>query len=203
MARQQPSPPLEAFPDGETNPFLAKMKTSLCKKWSVSRSETLLDIVSLATYLWALNRPEEALAVAEAVAVAVPEPPPLPGGHFNYNIWSQAATAHTLVVKLGRKTRPEQAAVSLQALLADPGISRENLEYLADQVTQARDELAAPVKARVAKWRLACLSSAIDTMVLFAELGTAGDPVFVPYVEDATVLIPQLLERLGAELQRT
>lgn len=91
MAKQQPpAPPQEALPDGEPNRYLAKVKASLCRRWSVSRMETLYEIADLAVYLWALERPGEAVAVAAAVATAVPAPPPLPKGGVNYNVWCPA-----------------------------------------------------------------------------------------------------------------
>ena len=51
MAKQPPPPPpQEALPDNEANRYVAKVKTSLCKRWSNTKSETLYEIADLATY---------------------------------------------------------------------------------------------------------------------------------------------------------
>src|SRR5688500_14266081 len=89
-------PPKEALPEGEPNRFVAKFKASLCRRWSTSRTETLYEIAELAEYLWAMERPNEALEIVVAVATAVPAPPPLPRGGVNYNIWCPATVSHAL-----------------------------------------------------------------------------------------------------------
>ena len=66
--RAPEAPPDEASPEGEPNRYLAKFKASLCKRWSSTRMETLYEIFDLAAFLWALERNDEALAIAGSVA---------------------------------------------------------------------------------------------------------------------------------------
>jgi hypothetical protein len=202
MAKQtSAAPPQEALPDAESNRYLAKVKASLCKRWSLSRMETLYEIADLAMYLWALERPREAVAVAGTVAVAIAAPPPLPRGRVNYNVWCPATYSHALVAYLGASRMPELARASREALLADAGIARDNPDYLASKVTEARQRTAAPPDPKSMKWDCVGLARSLGGMVLYAELAAAGDPLFAPYASDAASLIPQLLSKLGARLQ--
>lgn len=202
MAKQRSStPPQEALPAGEPNRYLTKVKTSLCKRWSVSRMETLYEIADLAVYLWALDRANEAVAVAVSVAAAVPAPPPLPRRGVNYNIWCPATHSHALVAHLGASKVPDQAVASRAALLADAGIARDNPDYLANKVAEARRLVAAPSDAKAMKWECQALARAVGGMVLYAELAAAGDTLFVPHGTEAVALIPELLSRLEAKLR--
>jgi hypothetical protein len=202
VAKQQPpAPPQEALPDGEPNPYLAKVKASLRKRWSTSRAESLYQIADLAVYLWALGRSGEAVAVAAAVAAAVPAPPPLPRGGVNYNLWCPATRSHALVVRLGASAMPEQAGASQAALLADAGIARNNPGYLAGHVSDARQKAAAPPDPRAMKRECLRLARAVGGMVLYAELAAAGDPIFAPHASDAASLVPLLLSKLEARLR--
>lgn len=214
MARQQPAaPPPEALPDSESNRYLVRVKTSLCKRWSVSRTETLYEIADLAIYLWALGRVREAVAVAASVAVAVPAPPPLPRrggndnpapslrGQVNYNLWCPATFSHALVTHLGAEALPEQVEASRAALLADAGIARNNPGYLVCKVAEARQRLEAASDPKAMKWECVGLARSVGALVLYAELAAAGDPVFAPHAADAATLVPQLLAKLGSRLQ--
>lgn len=203
MAKQQ-SPtvaaPREVLPDGEPNQNLAKIKATLCKRWSVSRMETLYEIADLAVYLWSLDRIREAVAVAATVAAAIPAPPSLPKGSLNYNVWCPATRCHALVVHLGDSILPEQAAASRLALLADSGIARDNPGYLASKVADASQTAAAPLEPKATKWERVDLARSVGAMVLFEELAAAGDPLFGQYASDAAALIPQLLSKLRTRL---
>lgn len=199
--KQQPTAPPAAVPDGEPNRYLAKIKASLCKRWSYSRMETLYEIADLAVYLWALDRPGEAVEVATAVAAAIPAPPPLPGGGVNYNLWCPATHSHALVSRLSDRTRRKHAAASLAALIADTGVARDNPEFVAGSVKEARRVLAAPPEPRAMKWECQSLARAVGEMTLYAELGNAGDVVFAPHVGEAIAVVQPLLTRLGAKLR--
>jgi hypothetical protein len=163
--------------------------------------ETLYEIADLAIYLWALERPREALLVAAAVAAAVPAPPPLPKGGVNYNVWCPATYSHALVAHLGASAMPELVQSSRAAIIADAGIARDNPGYLASKVTEARQRAAAPPDPKEMKWECLGLARAIGGMNLYAELAAADDPVFAPHGVDATSLVPQLRTKLGAKLR--
>ncbi len=202
MAKQPPpAPPPEAHPDGELNRYLAKVKASLCKRWSVSRTEVLYEIADLAAYLWALERPREAVAVAAAVAVAVPEPPPLPRGGANYNVWCPATYSHAFLVRLGGPSHADFVGRSRTALLADAGLARDNPAFLANQLVEARGRLAPATDSGSMKWQCQSLARSVGSMTLFAELAAAGDPLFADLDPDADALVPQLLTVLGARLR--
>jgi hypothetical protein len=190
------TPPTEASPDGESNPYLAKFKASLCKRWSFTKMETLYEIFDLAAFLWALERKDEPLAVAGSVTTGMPGPPPLPRGGFNYNLWCPATFSHALLVHL----TPDRAETSRAAILANPGVSRDNPKYIADGVADARSAAAAPPAQESIKSECQRLARHLGTLVLYSELAKAGDPVFSPHLNDAVSLIPQLLSKLQARL---
>ncbi len=196
-----PTPPQAALPDGESNRYLAKFKTSLSKRWSVTKSETLYEIFDLAMFLWALERSEESLSVATVVATAIPAPPPLPRERVNYNIWCPATYSHALVVHLGDRQQREQASTSRAALFADPGIARDNPGYLAEKITTAGQQLTAPANPKEMKWESRGLARSAGVMLLFSELAAAGDTLFAPYAKDAACLLPQLRTKLGDRLR--
>jgi hypothetical protein len=198
MAKKSASatPPTEALPEGEPNPYLAKFKASLCKRWSLTRGETLYEIFDLAAFLWALERKDEALAVAGAVATGMPGPPPLPRGGFNYNLWCPATFSHALLVHLA----PGQAKASRAAILADCGVARSNPGYIASGVAEARNAAASPAGQDTIKWECLRLARHLGTLVLYSELAKAGDPVFAEHAKDAGNVIPQVLSKLQARL---
>src|SRR5690242_5873759 len=68
------TPPPAASPAGETNRYLAKVKTSLTRRWSHTRMRELYEEADLARYLWALEREAEALDILRSVTSAVPVP---------------------------------------------------------------------------------------------------------------------------------
>lgn len=203
MAKKNPSaPPPEALPDGELNRYLARTKSSLCKRWTFSGMQTLYDISNLSLCLWALERSDEALAIAISVAVAVPKPPPMPSGGFNYNIWCPATQSHALIAHIGNQTFPEQARASRAAILANPGYCRDNPSFLEKQLLPARERLATqsapkPIKQEI--YNCGCVF--LGTVVLFTELATAGDPMFAKVGEDAATMIYPLLAKLKIKLQ--
>lgn len=202
MAKQSPPvPPPEAQPDGESNPFLAKFKTSLVKHWSVSKSAVLYEMAELVAFLWALERPREAAAVAAAVAAGVPEPPPLPRDRVNYTLWCPATYSHAILVRLGGTTQPEGVKASRTALLADAGIARDNPAYLDQRIAEAREKVAAPSDPRAMKFECQVLARAVGQMTLYAELGAAGDALFTDIGPEADALIPQLLPKLATRLR--
>lgn len=191
--------PKEALPDGESNSYVAKFKSSLSKRWTLTRMETLYEISDLAMFLWALERSEEAIAVASSIASAIPGPPALPRGGFNYNLWCPATFSHGLVVHLSTDRR--QSNASRAAIMLDPGIARTNPASIADDVQEARDLAAAPGGQDTIKWECQHFARALGSMVLYCELAKAGDEVFKPHLNEAADIIPQLLARLATRLR--
>lgn len=196
-------PPPEALPDGETNRYLARTKSSLCKRWTFAGNQTLLDISNFSLCLWALDRTDEALAIAVSVAVAVPKPPPMPSGGFNYRIWCPATKSHALIAHIGKQTFPEQARTSRAAILADTGYCRDNPSYLEERTSQASERLATQTAPKPTKQEIYNCGLFVGNMVLFAELATAGDPLFAKVGADATIMIQPLLARLKVKLQNS
>lgn len=194
------APPSPALPDGESNRYLAKFKSSLCKRWSLTRMETLYEIADLALFLWALGRNREALAVASSVAAAIPAPPPLSRERTNYNIWCPATFSHALASHLATSTSRTQAEASRAAILRDAGISRDNPDYIAGNVADARLLAADPGGKDTIKWESQRLARTLGSLVLCFELAKAGDALFKPHAKEAADLIPELLAKLGARL---
>jgi hypothetical protein len=193
-------PPVEARPEGEPNRWLAKLKSSLCARWSYTRSGTLYEIFDLAAFLWALDRNDEALAVAGSVAASVPAPTPYRDG-FNYSIWCPATFSHALVVRLVTGAWKARADASRAALLGDAGVARNNPEFIADDVAEARQLVAAPTDPRPTAWECHRLAGSLGSLVLYAELAAAGDSVFERHSDEMALLIPQLLSNLRIRLQ--
>jgi hypothetical protein len=193
--------PHAALPEGETNRYLAKFKSSLCKRWSFTRMETLYEIFDLAAFLWSLQRDQEAVAIAASVAASVPAPPPLPRGGVNYNIWCPATYSHALCVHLAAAKSRAQAKESHAALLSDTGIARDNPAYIADVIADAGRRAAAPTGQTSIKWECQGLARKLGAMVLYSELAKAGDPLFKRHSKETDLLIPRLLSKLRTQLQ--
>lgn len=196
-----PAPPSEALLQLESNRYLAKFKASLCKRWSITRMETLYEVFDLAAFLWALERNDESLSVAASVAVSIPTPPPLSGRGFNYNLWCPTTYSHALLVHLGTGTWREQAEASRATLLRDAGIARNNPDYIADCIADAHQLAMAPVGQKSIKWECQGLSRALGRLVLYSELAKAGDPLFKRHLKDIADLMPHLLSKLRTQLQ--
>lgn len=195
-----PAPPKEALPDGEPNRFVAKFKAPLCKRWSMTRMATLFEIFDLAAFLWALERNDEALAVAVSVADAIPAPPPLPTGGVNHNLWCPATHAHALIVHLAPIAGKARAKASREAILGDCGVSRHNPSYIEEGVAEA-GRLASGASEKTQKWECLELAGSLGTMLLYAELANAGDAYFVKHAKDAGKHLSPLLAKLRARLE--
>lgn len=191
-------PPIDALPDGETVAFVRKFKTSIVKKWSYTKADSLWSMADLACFLWALGRREAALNVACEVALQIPSPPPLKGGRFNFHIWSPASKLHSLVVHLGAHKNAVEA--STKALLNEAGFARDNPDFLQQQVDVATGLASAEVGIESQKWECINFSRSINCMALFSVVAGGGDQLYKPYATDANKLIPTLLQKLGTRL---
>lgn len=199
--RAPETPPNEALPHGERNPFLVRFKSSLSKRWSLTRMETLYEISDLAIFLWALERQQDALGVAASVATGIPLPPSLPGGKFNYNLWCPATHSHALVVHLGPPGWRDRVEASRAALLADPGIARNNPRYLSDRIAEARHSVDTPLHHKAAKTDYQTFARHMGALVLYNELAKAGDPMFEEFSTEVVALVPQIYLKLGTLLR--
>jgi hypothetical protein len=195
------TPPNEALPHGEPNPFLSRFKASLSRRWSLTRMETLYEISDLAMFLWALERRQEAFEVAASVAIGIPAAPALPEGGFNYNLWCPATLSHALVIHLASRDQFEQIEASRAALLTDPGIARNNPSYLRDRIEQARHWADTPIVYKAAKFTCQTLSRHLGSLVLYSELAKAGDPMFDEFSITAAALIPRIHLKLQGLLE--
>jgi hypothetical protein len=174
------------MPAAEPNRYLAKVKTSLVKRWSHTRMEELYEELDLATYLWALEREPEALDVLRSVSAAVPTPPQLRGGGIDYNVWSPVAAINAMQARLQRLAgNGSDAAVPIARLLADVCLA-PNQQFIAGQVAEADDELARAHAKASTKWACLTLSRTIGSLVLLGELAAAGHPYAV-WIDSARV----------------
>ena len=213
-------PPPEALPEGEDNPYLAKYKTALAKSWKLTSGGKGREIAFLATFLWALDRKSEALAVAESVTGAIPAPPPTPRGGVNYDLWYPAVICHALVAHLAAEgadrsgwkpnlrdgARRADAATladrSRLAILSNCGLARDNPSYLVEMVNEATQSAGTPVGYETLKWETLGRARAIGHAVLFVELAKGGDKLFKPHEKAAAAALPHVLAKLGERLAK-
>ena len=200
-SRAVTAPPPEVT-NAEPNRFLAGFKSSLAKRWSCTRMETLYEIADLVAFLHALERDREAVAVASAVATSVPAPPPWPGGGVNYNVWAPAALCHAFLVHVDPSGLAGQVAASSQALLQDPAIQRESTDYIAARLAKAVHEAGAELPAKPTKGDRQSAARHLGTCVQFSVLADAGDIAFAPHGESANTAIAALRTRLARMLER-
>jgi hypothetical protein len=181
MTRKRGAAPVEVAATVEANAFLAALKSSLSKRWSVTGMATLYEIADLVAFLHALRRNEEAIAVAGSVVTSVPAPPPLPTGAYNYNIWCPATLSHAFTVHLASPHLSSRAAHSQAALLNDPGIARDNLTYIARRIADAESAAAAEPPKKPTKAQRQEMARHLSTAVLYTVLANAGDGAFVAH----------------------
>ncbi|MCO5968465.1 hypothetical protein [Actinoallomurus soli] len=166
------TPPSAASPAGETNRHLAKVKTSLARRWSHTRMKELYDEADLARYLWALEREAEALDILRSVTSTVP----VPGASPNYNIWSPVVTMNALEARIHRLAGDDAAAAAPAArLLADPGLA-PNRAAITEQIADAPAMLAAANAETSVKWACHRLSRSVGSLIHLHELAVAGHP---------------------------
>jgi hypothetical protein len=184
-------PPRAALPDAEPNPYLAKLKASLVKRWSQTRMESLYDQLDLTIFLWAVEREEEALEILRSLTTAIPAPPPLPGGRVNYNVWCPVATANALEARICRIAGDTEAAAAPTArIVADPGVAA-NPTYISGKVTKANGEFGVAAAKKSVKSACHRLSHTLVSLFLLGELAVAGH-------EFAAWYDPEEVERLIA-----
>jgi hypothetical protein len=166
------TPPPAASPVNERNRYLAKVKTSLARRWSHIRMKELYEQADLARYLWALEREAEALDVVRSVTSAVPLPGKLP----NYNVWCPVVTMDALEARICRLAGEEAAAaVPAARVLADPGLA-PNPDFIRGKVTDAPADFAEAKAETSVKWVCRRLSGRVGELILFHEMAVVGHP---------------------------
>jgi hypothetical protein len=166
------TPPAAALPANEPNRYLAKVKTSLARRWSLTRMKELYDQADLARYLWALERDAEALAVLRSVTSVVPVPSGLP----NYNVWSPVVTMNALEARICRLAGDGAgAAVPAARVMADPGLA-PNRDFIVAEITDAPAALGEANAETSVKWACHKLSRTVGGLILLHELAVAGHP---------------------------
>ncbi|GLY73495.1 hypothetical protein [Actinoallomurus iriomotensis] len=201
-AKTAVAPPRAALPAHEENRYLAKVKTSLARRWSHTRMKELYEQADLARYLWALDREAEALDVLRSVTSAVP--PPGGAGLPNYNVWSPVVTMNALEARICRLDGDEAgAAAPVSRLMADPGLA-PNRDHIAAEVAEAPSGFADANAETSVKWACHKLSRKIGGLTLLCELGVAGHPYGDWYdVEETDRLIATGRALLAARLAMT
>jgi hypothetical protein len=173
-AKTAVAPPGAALPANEENRYLAKVKTSLARRWSHTRMKELFEQADLARYLWALDREAEALDVLRSVTSIVH--PPGGAGTPNYNVWSPVVTMNAIEARICRLAGDEAgAAAPVSRLMADPGLAA-NRDFIAGKVADAPGAFADANAESSVKWACHKLSRTIGGLTLLCELGVAGHP---------------------------
>ncbi|MEV5703993.1 hypothetical protein [Actinoallomurus sp. NPDC052274] len=166
------TPPPAASPTGETNRYVAKVKTSLTRRWSHTRMKDLYEQADLARYLWALERETEALEILRSVTSAVP----VPGASPNYNVWSPVVTMDALEARICRLAGDEAAAaVPVGRILADPGLA-PNRDFIVEEIADAPAALERANAETSVKWACHRLSRHVGSLIHLHELAVAGHP---------------------------
>ncbi|WP_433177866.1 hypothetical protein [Actinoallomurus sp. CA-150999] len=191
-------PPAAALPANETNRYLAKVKTSLARRWSHTRMKELYDQADLARFLWALEREAEALDVLRSVTAAVP----VPGAEPNYNVWSPVVTMNALEARIRRLAGDEAGAATATArILADPGLA-PNRDFITEEIAKAPAALEEANAETSVKWACHKLSRRTGSLIHLCELAVAGHPYGQWYdAEEVDRLIVEGRALLAARLR--
>lgn len=190
------SPPSIITAGDEANRYVGALKASLARRWSLKAMSVLYEINDLVSFLYALDRNEEAYALASIVATGVSSPPPLPGGGYNYNVWCPAAHAHAFVAHIRSSQSGDLPRSSRDAIVQDPGIDRSNPTYIADRIADAAEDAENPITPKPTNADRQQTARHLATAVLYSVLAGAGDAAFVAHAH-ADQLIPPLCSKLG------
>lgn len=197
-AKTAVAPPRAALPANEENRYLAKVKTSLARRWSHTRMKELFEQADLARYLWALDREVEALDVLRSVTSVIHPPS---GALPNYNVWSPVVTMNAIEARICRLGGDEAGAVApVSRLMADPGLA-PNRDFITGRVVEAPAVFADANAETSVKWACHRLSRTLGALILLGELGAAGHPYADWYdVEEVDRLIATGRALLAARL---
>jgi hypothetical protein len=91
----------------------------------------------------------------------------------NYNLWCPATFSHGLVAHLGG----EGAKASNDALVADPGVARDNPAYVAKGIVDAPGEIAKASADPSLKWATHQLAGILGRLAVYDALAQASDPL--------------------------
>lgn len=141
MPAVAPSVPKELL-GADKHPVVAKAKATLAKTFKPTRAGAIDSGVTIAWYLLALGRGDEAASLARSIASVV-------SFTGNHALWSPAAGAICLAARLARIGKGEaQAAAHIARLVEHPALAMMTEVALRDWVAKADRSLA---EARAAK----------------------------------------------------
>ncbi len=150
----------------ESHPIVAKAKATLARKFKPTRSAAIDGGVTICWYLVALDRGDEARALARQLGAAVT----FDGNHA---LWSPAADALCLAARLARGARAANEARALvQRLVDNPAFAVMPERDLREWVGRAAADLADAREETSATWARNGALASLQRACYFRE--TAG-----------------------------
>ena len=173
----------------EHNKSLARAKTSLAKKWSLTRTESLADAAQLAWSLVALGRSGEARTLVEHVSsrvVFTADP----------DAWWAAASAIVLAARLARLEGDEPRRASLVSrLVENPAVASSPRDALVKAVAIADKDIRSAEVESAEKWACQGFARGCARAAYFRE--TAADIAYEPGTLDLDALERTIAEGLA------
>lgn len=153
---------------GDGNKAVARAKTALAKKWSMTRAESLVDAARLGWFFVALERDTEACELAEHVCERV-------AFSADQNVWSAASESIILAARLARLRGDEARRASLVARLVEhPAVAAMPSEALAKWIAVANTDIRSAEIESAAKWALEGFSRGCARAAYFRETAAEG-----------------------------
>ncbi len=167
--RHMPSTPatlLERLSAPESHPLLAKQKTSLAKKFSITKTSALSDAVKLAWLLVGNGRDTEAREIsgwlAENVSFA-----------GDFDIWTPVSQAVALSARLARLANQDASSYT-STLAAHPALAVMDRERFDAWVAQPLNEITRLVAEKPSQRTTLSLANACSEATYFRESAVPG-----------------------------
>jgi hypothetical protein len=187
--RKKAAPPIDVpsvLLGDEGNPSIARAKTPLAKKWSLTRAETVDEAVQLAWFFVALRRDGEARELVDHIVDRITF-------SGDASVWSHASNVIALAARLARLRDDQARRASLVARLVEhPAVTRE---ALARALTEPeRDVRSAEVESSQ-KWACQFFARGCARAAYFTETETEGG--YPPGAIDVTALESTITEGIA------
>lgn len=173
----------------EYNPSIARTKTAVAKKWSLTRAESLADAAQLGWFLVAVRREREANELVDHISDRV-----IFDG--NQTIWAPASSAIVLAARLARLRNDEPRRASLTSLLvANPAIAAMPRDAFLKWVAEANKDLRSAEVESSQKWACQGFARACVRAAYFRE--TAAEAAYEEGTVDITALDDTIAQGLA------
>lgn len=178
----------------DANHYLARLKASLAKRWSLTRMNDLFDAVNFGIYLMALRRERDASEIFLPITAIT--------FRGNYNIWTPAGYAICLQARIHRLSLDTQQWHLLMERIREhhvEGFSADDLPVHLDDLSRYLDE---GYREKSLKWACLRMAMALAVICYYRECALAGIEHATPYDADTLEsLIRDGMERLRERLE--